>query len=46
VALLASAVVIWVLAQSTRREIVAMALFVGVSLLYYLIRRRWGGEAP
>jgi amino acid transporter len=39
VALVASAVVIWVLAQSTRRELVAMAIFVGISLLYYLIRR-------
>jgi basic amino acid/polyamine antiporter, APA family len=40
VALVASAVVIWVLAQSTRREIVAMAIFVGVAVLYYLIRRQ------
>jgi amino acid transporter len=40
IALVASAVVIWVLAQSTRREIVAMAIFVGISLLYYLIRRQ------
>ena len=45
VALLASAVVIWVLAQSTRREVVAMAIFIGASLLYYLIRRRWFREA-
>ncbi|HEU5218904.1 MAG TPA: APC family permease [Gemmatimonadales bacterium] len=39
VALVASAVVIWVLAQSTRREVVAMAIFIGGSTLYYLIRR-------
>jgi APA family basic amino acid/polyamine antiporter len=45
VALLASAAVIWVLAQSTRREIVAMAIFIGVTLLYYLIRTRWLREA-
>lgn len=41
VALVASAVVIWVLAQSSRREVVAMAIFVGISLLYYLIRQRF-----
>lgn len=40
VALVASAVVVWVLAQSTRRETLAMAAFVAVSTLYYLIRRR------
>jgi amino acid transporter len=39
VALVASAVVLWVLAQSTRREIAAMAIFVGVSVLYHVIRR-------
>lgn len=42
IALVASAVVIWVLAQSTRREFVAMAVFVGISVLYYLIRRQVG----
>jgi amino acid transporter len=41
VALVASAVVIWVLAQSSRREVIAMAIFVGASTLYYLVRRRW-----
>lgn len=41
VALVASAAVIWVLAQSTRREVAAVAIFVGVSLLYYLIRRQF-----
>ena len=40
VAVVASAVVIWVLAQSTRREVVAMAIFIGASTVYYLIRRR------
>jgi APA family basic amino acid/polyamine antiporter len=40
IALMASAVVVWVLAQSTRREIVAMAIFIGVSLTYHLIRSR------
>ena len=43
VALVASAGVIWVLAQSTRKEIVAMAIFVGVTTLYYLIRRQFFG---
>ena len=37
---LASAGVIWVLAQSTGREIVAMTIFVGISVLYYLIPRQ------
>jgi APA family basic amino acid/polyamine antiporter len=41
VALVASSVVIWLLAQSTRREVVAMAIFIGASTLYYLIRKRW-----
>lgn len=40
VAVLASAVVLWVLAQSTRREIVAMGALVTAATLYYLIRRR------
>ena len=40
VAVLASAVVIWLLAQSTRREVVAMTIFIGASMLYYLVRRR------
>ena len=40
VALLASAVVLWVLGQSTRREIVAMVALVAVSTLYYVMRRR------
>ena len=41
VALVASAVVIWVLAQSTRREVVAMTIFVSASMLYYVVRKRW-----
>jgi len=40
VALLASATVVWVLAQSTRREVVAIAILVGASTLYYMIRRQ------
>ena len=39
VGLLASAAVIWVLAQSTRRETVAMAAVVALSVLYYFLRR-------
>jgi APA family basic amino acid/polyamine antiporter len=46
VALVASAVVIWVLAQSTRREVIAMAIFIGASTLYYVVRRRWLPVAP
>ena len=46
VALVAAGVVIWVLAQSTRREFVAIAVFVGVSTLYYLIRHRLFGSTP
>jgi APA family basic amino acid/polyamine antiporter len=45
VALIASAAVIWVLAQSTRREVIAMTIFVGVALAYYLIRSRFGPPA-
>lgn len=40
VALLASAVVFWVLAHSTRKEFLAMAALVAVSVLYYAVRRR------
>jgi APA family basic amino acid/polyamine antiporter len=39
VALLASAVVLWVLAHSTRKEVLAMAALVAVSVLYYFLRR-------
>lgn len=45
VALVASAVVIWVLAQSTHREVLAMGIFIGAALLYYLIRRQFAGRA-
>jgi hypothetical protein len=37
----ASAVVVWLLGQSTLREVVTMAVFIGVATLYYLIRRTW-----
>lgn len=40
VGLLASAAVIWVLAQSTRQETVAMAAVIALSVLYYFVRRR------
>ena len=40
VALLASAVVLWVLAHSTQRETLGMAVLIAVSISYYLIRRR------
>ncbi len=40
VALLASAVVIWVLSHSTRRETLGMAALIAASVVYYLIRRR------
>lgn len=40
VGLLASAAVVWVLAQSTRRETVAMAAVIALSVLYYFVRRR------
>ena len=39
VGLLASAAVVWVLAQSTRRETVAMTAVVALSVLYYFLRR-------
>jgi amino acid transporter len=39
-ALVASAVVIWLLAQSSRREVVAMAIFIGIALVFHLVRRR------
>jgi amino acid transporter len=41
VPVVASAVVVWLLAQSTLREVVTMAVFIGVATLYYLIRRTW-----
>jgi len=40
VALLASAVVLWVLSHSTRQEAVGMAVLIGVSIVYYLLRQR------
>jgi len=40
VAFIAIATVIWVLAQSTRRETLAIAILVGASTLYYLLRRQ------
>jgi APA family basic amino acid/polyamine antiporter len=40
VALLASAVVIWVLSHSTRQEAVSMAALIALSIVYYMIRRR------
>jgi len=40
VALLASTAVLWVLAQSTRRETFGMAALIAASTIYYLIRRR------
>jgi len=39
VGLLASAAVVWVLAQSTRRETVAMAAVLALSVLYYFLRQ-------
>lgn len=45
VALVASAVVIWVLAQSSSREVVAMAIFIGAALVFYLVRRQYFGAA-
>lgn len=40
VALLASGVVLWLVAHSTRRESLAMAAVIALAALYYLIRRR------
>jgi hypothetical protein len=40
VAVLASAVVLWVLAHSTRKETLSMAALMAASVVYYLIRRR------
>lgn len=40
VALLASAVVLWVLSHSTRQETLGMTALIGVSIVYYLVRRR------
>jgi transcriptional regulator len=40
IALLASLGVLWLLAQSTRREVVAMAVVIATATLYYVIRRR------
>jgi basic amino acid/polyamine antiporter, APA family len=46
VALLASAVVLWVLSHSTRRETLGMTAVIGVSTLYYLVRRRAAARTP
>lgn len=40
VAVLASAVVLWVLSHSTRKETVGMAALIAASIVYYMIRRR------
>ncbi len=45
-ALLASATVVWLLAHSTRREATAMASFVAVAILYYVLRRGFRRAAP
>jgi amino acid transporter len=42
----ASAVVVWLLAQSTLREVVTMAAFIGAATLFYLIRRSWPASEP
>ncbi|HQR18992.1 MAG TPA: hypothetical protein PK948_11495, partial [Gemmatimonadales bacterium] len=41
VALLASAVVIWVLAHSTRKETVGMAALIAAAIAYFLLHRRF-----
>jgi APA family basic amino acid/polyamine antiporter len=46
VPVVASAVVVWLLAQSTLREVVTMAVFIGVATLFYLIRRSWLPTTP
>ena len=46
VALVASAVVVWLLGQSTSREVVTMAVFIGTATLFYLIRRSWLPGTP
>jgi amino acid transporter len=46
VPVVASAVVVWLLAQSTLREVVTMAVFIGAATLYYLIRRTWPVREP
>jgi len=40
VALLACAVVLWVLSHSTRKETVSMAALIAASIAYYMVRRR------
>jgi len=44
VALLAAAVVLWVLSHSTRQETMSMAALLAVSVGYYLVRRRIGSR--
>jgi amino acid transporter len=46
VPLVASAVVVWLLAQSTIREVVTMAVFLGAATVFYLIRRSWLPSTP
>ena len=46
VPVVASAVVVWLLSQSTLREVVTMAIFVGAASLFYLIRRGWLSGTP
>jgi APA family basic amino acid/polyamine antiporter len=46
VPLVASAVVVWLLAQSTLREVVTMAAFIGAATLFYVIRRSWLPSTP
>ena len=46
VPLVASAVVVWLLGQSTSREVVTMAVFIGTATLFYLIRRSWLPGTP
>lgn len=46
VPLVASAVVVWLLGQSTSREVVTMAVFIGAATLFYLIRRSWLPGTP
>ena len=41
VGLLATAVVLWVLANSTRTEVLSMTALIGISVAYYLLRRRF-----
>lgn len=46
VPLVAAATVVWVLSHSTRAEVAAMALLLGVGALYYVARTRLGARPP